>query len=251
MSWFADGDSEVVGGLARGSNIWRFKVRLGETVRVVFLDDTEIELPHPEKEGKTITMKSPFKFGEHQYRTAQRYENFLTCVAPAQGLDACAGCSQGDVPRKRAAFTVMVSGHKKKDGTPLPQQVQLLVTDIDSTAYQSIMKRKQRLEKEGQSLRGATFEVSRLGKTAQSACAQGTTYEFEGFTEIPPEAELINYFEEFAPPKSKKDAETLLSMRVTDDGPSAPRPAQRARPAAAPSQKSSRYDDDDDVVDYD
>jgi hypothetical protein len=250
MSWYAAGDEEIVGGLERGSQTWRFKVRLGETVTVQFVDDEFIELPHPENAKKTLRIKSPFQFKEHQYRTVDRFENFITCVAPALGLEGCAGCSMQDVPRRRVAWTVIVSGHKKKDGSPLPTQQQLLVTDVNSTAHQSIMKRAAKLAEQGQSLRGAVFEVSRLGKQAQSACAQGTQYDFEGIEDVPPEAEVFNYFEEFKPPASKRDAEVMLGARITGDGPQ--RGGRRDEtPRPSRSTPRDRSTDDDDVVDYD
>lgn len=254
MSWYGDSENEVVGGLERQSSTWRFKVRLGESVRVQFLDGDEVELPHPEKPGKTIKVKPPFRFKEHQYRTAQRYENFLTCTAPALGISGCAGCSEGETPRNRAAWSVIVTGHKKKDGTLLPPQVQLLVTDVDSTAYQSIMRQQTKLRAKGETLRGAVFEVSRLGKQAQSACAQGTQYDFEGIEEIPPEAEILNYFEEFAPPKSKADAAALLQMRVVDDsrqGNASARGGGSRVSSSRGSSRSSRDEEDDETVDYD
>jgi hypothetical protein len=160
----------------------RFYVKPGTTTTITFLDGPV----YPD--GSEF----PFIFKEHQLNLNGSWQNWFTCL----GGD-CPICESGSKSSTVSAYTIIDHSQwsDKRTGEVHKDELKLFVCKMGT--HEKLVRK---MAKQGGTLHGKTFEVSR-GMGDQSA-AVGDDFDFEADLDVNrlfPEAVVNDYKEIFAP----------------------------------------------------
>jgi len=224
-NWFETGtdgvNREKEAREARRSIPWRFFLKVGQSTRIVFLDDfTKVRVVELPGSGETVNQPTvPFCFNEHNLTVDGDWKNWFTCLAKID--PPCPICSEGHYKYYIGFYTVLAEWQDQDGQTHWSKR--LFGAKID--AIERIRMKQGQYKKDGRLPDGqfqyGMFHVSRTG---ERSVVTGDDLEYiktmpreevEALLPKPAQgqdpltADPYDYMKLFAP-KSKEDVEKLM-----------------------------------------
>jgi len=192
-SWYNTGyESKVDPPVQQGRRFW---MPMNTTKTITIVDDVSAIF---EMDGEKVKLALPFLFHEHNLRLNGHWRNWFTCLAPL-GKICPLDKAKGKLAPQVAAYTVIDHDEwTDKDGKKHKDELKLYVVKTSITAFSYLEKKAKQLG----SLRGVTFEVSRLGDNATKCPTVGTNFEKvepRYPNGLPNDFQPFNYLEQFKP----------------------------------------------------